>query len=173
MHQSHGEKLCIHVGSFRNCVFYASISMPYASISEPMQNLCRTQSYAEIMHSLCRTQSYAELMHNLCRTESYAELMQNSILCKTYAELRQDSMLCRVCLQSMSENMPNPPYTNTHVDLQLTSTNAVYINTLEKKSNKQNEQSFCIELLMSKGTSSPKQVLPAWCDRHGQKNCDW
>ena len=124
-----------------------------------MQNLCRTQSYAELMHNLRRTQSYAELMHILCRTQSYAELMQNSILGKTFAELRLDSMLCRVCLQSMSENMPNSPYTNTHVDLQLTSTNAVYINTLEKKT--QNKQSFCIELLMSKGTSSPPQVLPA------------
>ena len=122
MHQSHGEELRIHVGSFRNIVLYASSSMPYASISEPvhtlcrtyaepspMQNLCRPQSYAELMQNsiLCRT--YAELnpMQNLCRTRSYAELMQNSILCKTYAELRLKSMPCRVCLQSMSENMPN------------------------------------------------------------------
>ena len=160
MHQSHGAKLCIHVGSFRNIGFYASISMPCASISGPMhtlcrpyaelnptQTFCRTESYAELMQNLCRIQPYAERnpTQNLCRTQSYAELMQNSILCRTYAELNpmqnlcrtqsyaelmQNSMLCRVCLQSMSVNMPNScrltPYTNTHVDLQLTSTNAVY-----------------------------------------------
>ena len=84
------------------------------------------------MQNLCIT--YAELnpMQNLCRTQSYAELMQNSILCRTYAEFNPMQNLRRT-VRPIKATLEEPHPTSQLQEVDFLVSNRKFINDFESQ----------------------------------------